>query len=151
VTTTPVEGRPSPLLAALAGILILTDGALVAIGALVWNAWRDGHLSSSEAATFTVLGVSGAVGMVVMLLAAIAFARGPRGRSAARSASGLAWLRILAVLLALAAIGIWLGGSALVGSLETFGAVFAVGEAFLAPVVTGAATRRTRDSALNPR
>ena len=144
MTSAQAGGRASPLLAALAGVMILLDGALAAIGALVWNAWRDGHLSSSEAATFTVLGVSGAVGMVVMLLAAIAFARGPRGRTAARSASGLAWLRILAVLLALAVIGIRLGGSALFGSFESFGAVFAVVEAFLALVVTGAATRRTR-------
>jgi hypothetical protein len=144
MTNTPLRGSGSPLLAALAAMMIVLDGLLIGIGVLVFSAQRNGNLTASEAATFVLLGASGAVGAVVMLLATIAFARGLRGRTAARSASGLAWLRILAILIALAVIGIWLGSSALFGDFETFGAVITVVEALLALIVTGAASRRTR-------
>jgi len=143
MTSAPIAGRGSPLLATLAGLMIVIDGALAGIGLLVLKGLRNGNLTASEAATFILLGASAAVGMVVMLLAAIAFARGPRGRGAARLASGLGGLRVAAVLIALVVIAIRLGGSALAGSFETFGAVLAVGEASLALIVTGAAVRRT--------
>jgi hypothetical protein len=143
VTSTPAARRGSPLLAALTGVVILADGALVGIGVLVLNLWRNGNLGTSEAATFMLMGASAAVGAVVMLLAAIALARGPRGRGLARLASGLAWLRVLGVFVALAAIAVWLGGSAIAGSFETFGAVVALADAFFALVMTGVAVRRT--------
>jgi len=143
MTSAPTGGRASPLLAALAAIMILADGLLAAIGVLVFNAQRNGNLTAPEAATFILLGASAAVGTVVMLLAAIAFARGPRGRGAARLASGLAWLRLAGVLIAIAVIAVWLGSSAIAGSFETFGAAIAAAEAALALVVTGAAVRRT--------
>jgi len=143
MTSAPAGGQGSPLLAALAGIMILVDGVLVAIGVLVWGAQRNGNLTASEAATFTLLGASAAVGAVVMLLAAIALARGRRGHGTARLASGLAWMRVAAVLIALVVIAISLGGAAIAGSFETFGAVVAVVEASLALVVTGTAVRRT--------
>jgi len=143
MTSAPTAGRGSPLLATLAGIMVPVDGVLVAIGVLVFNAQRNGNLTASEAATFILLGASAAVGAVVMLLAAIALARGRRGRGTARLASGLAWLRVVAVLVALAVIAITLGGSAIAGSFETFGAVVAVVEASLALIVTGTAVRRT--------
>jgi hypothetical protein len=143
MSSTPIAGRGSPLLAALAATMILVDGALVAIGVLVLNAWRDGNLTGPEAATFILLGASAAVGAVLMLLAAIAFARGPRGRGTARLASGLAWTRVLAVLVALVVITNRLGSAAIDGSFQVFGAVIAVVEASGALIVTGAAVRRT--------
>ncbi len=143
MTGAPTTGRASPLLAALAGFMVLVDGALVAIGVLVWGAHRNGNLAAAEAATFSLLGASAAVGTVIMLLAAIAFARGPRGRGPAGFASGLAWLRLTGVLAAIMVIAIRLGGSAIVGAFETFGAVLAVAEATGALIVTGAAIRWT--------
>ena len=97
MTNPPARGRASPLLAALAAVMIVVDGLLIGIGVLVLGAQRGGNLTVSESATFVLLCASGAVGAVVMLLVAIAFARGLRGRTAARSASGLAWLRNVAV------------------------------------------------------
>lgn len=131
-------------MATLTAVLILADGALAAIGVMVFTAHRDGHLTAQEAATFTVLGVSAALGTVVMLLAAIAFARGTRGRAVARSASGLAWLRLAGVLIAVMVIAIQLGSTAITGYFQAFGAVMAVAEASLALIVTRAAVRRTR-------
>jgi hypothetical protein len=143
MTRTPAAGRGSPLLAALTGVVILADGALVGIGVLVLQGYRNGNLTTSEAATFLLMGASAALGAVVMLLAAIAFTRGPRGCGMARLASGLAWLRVLVVLIALAVVAVRLGVSAVAGSFETFGAVIALADASFAVIVTGAAVRRT--------
>jgi hypothetical protein len=143
MTSTPAAGRGSPLLATLAALMVIVDGMLVAIGVLVLNIWRTSSLTTSEAATFLLMGASAAVGAALMLLAAIALARGRRGHRTARLTSGLAWLRVLALIIALAVIAIRLGVSAIAGSFETFGAVVALVDASFAVIVTGTATRRT--------
>ena len=131
-------------LASLTGILALIDGGLAAIGLLVFNAHRDGHLTAAEAATFTLLGASAAVGAAIMLLAVAALARGSRGHGLARLAAGIAWLRLAGVIIALVAIATAFGTAAIVGTFETFGALVAVADAVLALIVTGIAVRRTR-------
>jgi hypothetical protein len=75
-------------------ILALADAAFAAIGMLVWNAYRDAHLTSTESATFVLLGVSAVTGIGILLLAVIGFVRGGRGRGTAKLASTLAWLRL---------------------------------------------------------
>jgi cytochrome bd-type quinol oxidase subunit 2 len=144
MTTAQTEGRRNLVLASLTGILVLADGGLAALGAMVWNAQRRGDLTGTQAATFILLGVSAALGAVVLLLVLIALARGGRGRRAARLASGLAWLRMATVLIALTTIAIRLGISATAGFFETFGAAVAVADAVIALIVTGVAVRRTR-------
>jgi hypothetical protein len=131
-------------LASLTGILALVDGGFAAIGLLVFNAHRTGHLSTAEAATFTLLGAGAAVGAIIMLLALIAFARGTRGHGIARITAGMAWLRLAAVIIALVAIAAAFGTTAIVGAFQTFGAAVAVADAILALIVTGIAVRRTR-------
>ncbi|MCU7723852.1 hypothetical protein ODJ79_09015 [Actinoplanes sp. KI2] len=131
-------------LASLTGVLALVDGGFAAIGLLVFNAHRSGHLSAAEAATFTLFGASAAVGAVVMLLAATALARGPRGHGIARVASGVAWLRLAGVIITLVAIATAFGSSAIIGMFETVGAVVAVADAVFALLITGIALRRTR-------
>lgn len=79
-----------------------------------------------------------------MLLATVALARGGRGHAAATIASRLAWLRLVGVLFALAAVTLLLGGDAVVGGFEAFGAVMAVVDTLAALIVTSAAVRRTR-------
>jgi hypothetical protein len=143
MSSAPVAGRRNPLLATLAAIMILADGALVAICVLILHGWRNGNLTTQEAATWLLLGASSAVGAVVMLLATIALARGPRGHGTARLASGLGWTRFLAVFVALAVIAIRLGIAAIAGSFQTFGAVTAVVTAAFTLIVTGVAVRRT--------
>jgi hypothetical protein len=138
------EPRGRVALASLTGVLALVDGLFAAIGLLVWNGHRTGHLSTAEAATFVLLGASAAAGAVIMLLALIALARGPRGHGVARLATGIAWLRFAGVLIALAAIATAFGTTAIVGDFQTFGAVVAVADAILALIVTGVASRRTR-------
>lgn len=143
--TPPPANRPSRvLLAFLTGLLALADGALAALGLMIWNAHRHGHLTTSEAATFALLGASAAVGALLSLLALTAFARGARGHGTARFASGLAWLRSLCVIIALAAIATAFGTSAIIGQFETFGAAVALVDTVFALIVTGVATRRTR-------
>jgi hypothetical protein len=138
-------GRPGNLvLASLTGILVLAEGGLAALGLLVRNAQQRGNLTSTEAATFVLLGTSAAVGAVVLFLALVALARGPKGHSLARVASGLAWLRLAGVIAALMVIAIQLGVAAVAGMLETFGAAVAVLDALIAVIVTGVAVRRTR-------
>ena len=143
MTTAPTRGR-SPLLASLTGILVVADGGLAALGWTVWSAERRGDLSGPEAATFILLGASAVLGALVMLIALIALARGVPGHGAARTASALAWLRMAGVFIALIAITIRLGVSAIAGVLETFGAIIAVADALIALIVTGVAVRRTR-------
>jgi hypothetical protein len=131
-------------LASLTGVLVLAEGGFAAIGLLVWNGHRTGHLSTAEAATFTLLGASAAAGAVIMVLALIGLARGFRGHGIARLAATLAWLRLAGVIIALVAIATAFGTSAIVGTFPTFGAVVAVADAILALIVTGVAVRRTR-------
>lgn len=131
-------------LASLTGVLALVDGGFAAIGLLVWNGHRTGHLSTAEAATFILFGVSAAIGAIIMALALIALARGLRGRGPARLSAALAWLRLAAVIVALVAIAAAFGATAIVGALQTFGAVVAVADPILALIVTGIAVRRTR-------
>jgi|tagenome__1003787_1003787.scaffolds.fasta_scaffold20963616_5 hypothetical protein len=144
MTTARNERQGNVVLASMTGLFALAEAGLAAIGLLVWNAQRGGHLTGTEAATFILLGASAAVGVVVLLLATIALARGPRGHEIARLTSGLAWLRVAGVILALSAIAIGLGISAIAGLFETFGAVVALLDAFAAVLVTGVAVRRTR-------
>jgi hypothetical protein len=144
MSSAPVAGRGNPLLAALTATVILLDGALVTIGVQILHGWRNGNLTTQEAATFLLVGASAAVGAMVMLLATIALVRGPRGHGTALLASGLAWTRLGAVLIALAVIAIQLGTAATDGSFQTFGAVIAVVEASLALIATSVAVRRTR-------
>jgi hypothetical protein len=59
-------------------------------------------------------------------------------------ASGLAWVRVAGVVVALAAIAIGLGLSAIAGLFQTFGAAVTLIDAFAAVFVTGVAARRTR-------
>jgi hypothetical protein len=145
VPTLPSRGTGgSTAIAALVVVLAAVDAALVVIGMLVWEGHQRGHLSSTESATFVLLGISAAVGAAVYLLAAVAVATG--AQAGVRVAAGLAWLRTAAVLVALAVIAVRLGSSAVVGPLGTTGAVFAVAEALIAIAALGAAARRTRRS-----
>ncbi|MFI7546964.1 hypothetical protein [Actinoplanes sp. NPDC049599] len=141
--TDPAVRRGSPLLATLTGILVLTDAALAALGLLVWNGHRRGNLTGPESATFILLGASAAAGAAVLLLAAVALARGGRGHPAARFASGLAGLRVLAVIVALFTIALLTGASAIVGVLQTTGAVVTAFEALTTLFITRVAVRRT--------
>jgi hypothetical protein len=143
MTSTPTRGR-NLVLAALTGILALTDCAFAALGWLIWATERRGDMTRPEAATFILLGVSAVVGAVVLLTALVALVRGPSGRGAARTASALAWLRLAGVLIALVAVTIWLGASAIVGLLQTFGLILALVDVAIALMVTGVAERRTR-------
>jgi hypothetical protein len=143
MTTAGTGRRGNLVLASLTGILVVADGVLAAIGWMVWSAQRRGNLSGPEAATFILVGASAAVGAVALLLALIAVTRGSRGHRAARFASALAWLRLAGVIIALIAMAIRLGISAIAGPFETFGAVVAVADALFALIVTGVAVRRT--------
>jgi hypothetical protein len=144
MTTARNERQGNGVLASMTGLLVLADAGLTAIGLLVWNAQRGGHLTGAEAATFILLGASAAVGVVVLALATVALARRTRGYELARVASGLAWLRVAGVVVALAAIAIGLGLSAIAGLFQTFGAAVTLIDAFAAVFVTGVAVRRTR-------
>lgn len=144
MTPARTEGRRSLVLASLTGTLVLADGGLAAIGLMVWAAHRRGDLTAPESATFILLGVSAVVGAVVLLLTVIALARGVQGRGLARVASALAWLRMAGVIIALMAIAVRLGVSAIAGFFETSGAVVAVAESAGVLIVTGVAVRRTR-------
>jgi hypothetical protein len=137
-------GRRNVAMASLTGILVLLDAALTAIGLLVWNAHRHGHLTGPEAATFIVVGGSAVVGAVVLLLALTALTRGARSHPTARVASALSWLRAAAVIIALTGVVIGLGVAAIAGALQTFGAAVAVADAVFGLIVTDAAMRRTR-------
>jgi hypothetical protein len=131
------------VLASLSGVLVVADAAFAAISLVIFHAYRADDLTGAESATFIVLGASALAGMLVLLLALIALARGRRGHGVAKLASGLAWLRLLAVIIALLVVAARLGTSAVVGLIETFGAVLAVGDAILALGVTAVAVRRT--------
>jgi hypothetical protein len=131
-------------LSVLTGVLVLADGALAALGVLVWDARRRGNLTESEAATSIVLGASAAAGALLLLIALIGLARGVRGHPAAQIASVLAWLRLAVVLVAPMVVAILLGLSAVAGVLETSAVVVAVVDALIGLLVTGVAVRRTR-------
>jgi hypothetical protein len=136
--------RIDPLpLAILTGILAMADGGLTAIALLVANAHRQGNLTTSEAATFILVGTSAAAGVVVLVLALVALSRGRAGRPVAQLASVLAWLRLPCVILALPVIALSFGFSALSGVLQTTGAAVAVADALPALVVTSVALRHT--------
>ncbi|GID32470.1 hypothetical protein [Paractinoplanes brasiliensis] len=134
--------RGNSALSALTGLMALADAGLALLGLLIWNAYRRDNLTGSEAATFTLLGVSAAVGALILLTAAIGLARHSQG--ATRLATALAGLRTAAVVVALAVIAIQIGGSALAGLLETTGALVALFDALIALWVTAVAARRTR-------
>lgn len=136
--------RGNSALAALTGLMALADAGLALLGLLVWNAYRGDHLTGSEAATFTLLGVSAAIGALILLTAAFGLARNSQGIT--RLATTLAGLRVAAVAVALAVIAIQIGGSALAGVLETTGAVVAVFETLITLWVAAIAARRTRPS-----
>jgi len=133
--------RPGTLsLAVLTGMLALADGALAALGLLIWNALWRGDLTGTEAATLLLLGGSAAVGALVYVLALLALARGRQG---ARSTSALALLRVAGVLGALVLIPVRFGFDAIAGPTETFGAVVALAEVLGALTVTRVIRRRT--------
>jgi hypothetical protein len=132
---------PLPL-AMLTGILALTDGALAGIGLVVWNARRQGHLTTVEASTFLLVGASATVGVVILVLALIALSRGAGGYAMAQLASVLAWLRLPCVIIALPVLALSFGFSAVSGVLQTAGAAVAVADALPALVVTGVLLRR---------
>ncbi|MDY7087735.1 MAG: hypothetical protein SYR96_21840 [Actinomycetota bacterium] len=134
--------RGNSALAALTGLMALADAGLALLGLLIWNAYRRDNLTGSEAATFTLLGVSAAIGTLILLTAAIGLARHSQG--ATRLATTLAGFRTAAIVGALAVIAIQIGSSALAGLLETTGAVVAVFDALIALWVTAVAARRTR-------
>lgn len=144
MATRPAVHPRSLALSVLTGILVLTDGALAALGVLVFTAHRRGNLTTVEAATSVALGASAAAGVLVLLLALIGLARGVPGHRAAQIAAVLAWLRLTGVFICLATIAVLLGIAALAGALETAAAVIAVADALIALPVTGVAARRTR-------
>jgi hypothetical protein len=132
------------LLAFMIGLLAAVDGLGAWLGWTVWTAYhRNGNLEASEAATFTLFGVSAAAGALIQVLVVIALLRGTRGHGLSRIAYGAAVLRPVVVLAALLLIGLRLGGSALVGSIETVGAVIALGEACIGVIPPRIAVRRT--------
>ena len=143
MTSAAGQGR-TILIASFTAVLVLTDGALAALGWKVWNAHQNNDFSSAEVATFALFGAAAVPGAVALLITLIAVARGSTGHRGARVASGLAWLRAAGVLVALAVIAIRFGASGIVGLLQSFGAVVAVADALIAVLVTGVAVRRTR-------
>jgi hypothetical protein len=142
----PLQPDPLPL-ALLTGILALTDGALAGIGLVVANGRRQGHLTTVEAATFLLVGVSAALGVLILVLALLALSRGAAGQALAQLASVMAWLRLPCVIIALPALALTLGFSALSGVLQTAGAAVAVADALPALVVAGVLLRRTTSNA----
>ena len=141
--TDPHTGR-NLVMAALTAVLIGVDAALAAIAVMVWSAHRDGNLTTAEAANFAVLGVSSAAGIVILSLALVALVRAGRGHRLSRAAAGLAWLRLAAVIIAVPIIALQLGAAAITELFPASGAVFAVTDALIAVIVTGAARRRTQ-------
>jgi hypothetical protein len=85
------------------------------------------------------MAVSATVGAVLGVLAMIALLRHSNGL--ARGTLNLTWLRLGAVFVALVIIALTVGVSA----VGTVGMALAVGDAFAGFVVTGVATRRTRE------
>jgi len=79
---------------------------------------------------------------VLYLIAAFALAR--PSHTAAQVAAAGTWLRLGAVVLILATIAVRLGGTALVGALQTAGAALAVIDALIALSVMNVTLRRTR-------
>lgn len=140
MTTGRTDGPSTLALALLIGMLVLADGALAALGLVIWYALWRGNLTGDVAATLLLLGGSAALGALAYVLALLALARGP---GVARFASALAVLRLLGVLVALAFIAFRLGLDALIGLIETFGVVVATAEALGALMVTRVVRRRT--------
>jgi len=139
----PVDTRRA-LRAALIGVLVMLDLALVAIVSLVWTAQRQGQVSGQETGTLTLLGISAAIGVVILLilLAATLSAGNPSAsRPLATVGLTLAWLRLAGIITAPAVIAAALGMSAVIGLAESFVVALALLDA-LAALVVAAATRR---------
>ncbi|WP_043510958.1 MULTISPECIES: hypothetical protein [unclassified Actinoplanes] len=127
------------------GIHALADVALVWLGSLVWNAYRQGTLAATEAASVSILAVSAGVGAVITVVLQIGLLRGTNGRHLVQAAMALNLARLLGLLLALMITAARLGITALAGMMETFAAVIAVAEALGALYVTTVVSRRTSD------
>jgi hypothetical protein len=129
------------LLAVVGIAAALADGVFAVLGATAWQSYRDGGLTADQAGPFIVMGASAVVGAVLAVLAMIALLRGSRGHRLARATLNLTWLRLGAVFVALAAVALTIG----VTAVAVVGMVLAVGDAFGGFVITGVAARRTRD------
>lgn len=122
--------RGNSVLTAVTSVMALAEAGLALLDLLIWNAYRDNHVTSAEAATFTLLGASTAIGALILLIAAIGLASNDYGT--VRLTTAMAGLRAAVVVVVLAVIAIQVGGSALVGLLETTGALVAVIDALIA-------------------
>ncbi|GAA2888529.1 hypothetical protein Acy02nite_70350 [Actinoplanes cyaneus] len=125
----------------LAGALVaLADALLAWLGATAWLSYHDGGFTAAQAAPFAVMGASAVAGVMLTLLAVVALLRGHHGL--ARATGTLTCLRLGAVTVALAVVTLLLG---VAGMFSLLGIVLDAGDAIGGFVVTGAATRRTRD------
>jgi uncharacterized membrane protein YhaH (DUF805 family) len=123
MTITPA-GRRRRLTAItwLFGLLIVVEGALVALAGLVVTFQRRGDMSTADAAVFDLLGASAVVGVVIAVLAlagCVAVLRGRPRRLLAASRT-LAWLRLAAIPVAAWTIAAVIGPNAVTGPSEAF-------------------------------
>jgi cellobiose-specific phosphotransferase system component IIC len=131
------------VLASLAGVLVLAQCGLAAIGYVSWrDARRFEIVTTDDVATLIVLGVSGAVGAVVALLVTIAFARKERGHSLAQLTVVLGCFQVIGVVVALAVVAVTIGAA--LDASDMLVGFLAVADALLCLYVASVSRRRTR-------